>query len=66
VAQIQEQDAANQGQRGAVFLGVSKETGQTLFQRELPAPPVWDGMAVVAGQVFISTTEGRLTCLTGQ
>jgi hypothetical protein len=63
VTQIRDQQAAYQGQQGGLFLGVSKETGETVFQRKLPAPPVWDGMAAVTGHVFICTTDGRLTCL---
>jgi hypothetical protein len=38
-SKAREQDAAYQGQRGAVLLGVSATQGKTLFQLNLPAPP---------------------------
>jgi len=66
VAQTKEQDAAYEGRRGAMLIGVSAATGQRLFKLDLPAPPVWDGMAAAQGKVFLSDREGSLTCLEGK
>jgi hypothetical protein len=66
IRQIAEQEAALDGQRGALLLGVNKETGKTAFQCPLPTPPVWDAMAVIDGHVFLSTTDGHLRCLSSK
>ena len=65
-SKAREQDAAYQGQRGAVLLGVSSSQGTTRFQIDLPAPPVWDGMAAAAGKLFLCTQDGYVTCLAGR
>jgi hypothetical protein len=63
VAKIAEQDAAYQGKHGALLLAVSATKGNRIFQLDLSAPPVWDGMAVADGRLFISRKDGRLSCL---
>ncbi|MHC4914209.1 MAG: outer membrane protein assembly factor BamB family protein, partial [Planctomycetota bacterium] len=37
--------------------------GKELGNVELPAPPVFDGMAAAGGRLYVSTTDGRLRCL---
>ncbi|MBN2133268.1 MAG: PQQ-binding-like beta-propeller repeat protein [Sedimentisphaerales bacterium] len=32
----------------------------------MPAPPIWDGMAVAQGRLFVSTRDGAVLCLGGQ
>ena len=39
---------------------VAAETGKTIREIKLDAPPVWDGMAVAGGRVFIATIDGRI------
>jgi outer membrane protein assembly factor BamB len=63
VAQIAEQDAAYEGKRGALLLCVSTDKGRESFKLDLPAPPVWDGMAAAEGKLFLSTVDGCVTCL---
>jgi len=63
VARIAEQDAAYEGKRGAILMGVSKSEGKLVFQDDLPARPVWDGMAAAGGKLYISTVDGRVRCL---
>ena len=41
---------------------LSPEDGKVLASRELP-PPLWDGMAVAHGRLFVSTADGKLLCL---
>lgn len=41
---------------------VAAEDGKLLGQTDLP-PPVWDGMAVAAGRLFVSTRDGAVVCL---
>ncbi len=37
--------------------------GETLAKHTLDAPPVLDGMAIAAGNLYISNTAGELLCL---
>ena len=64
-AQIAEQDAAYEGQRGALLMGLSKAEGKPVFRMDLPAAPVWDGMAAANGRLYIATKDGSVVCLDG-
>jgi hypothetical protein len=57
------QDAAYEGQGGAVLMALSASAGETKCELDLPSPPVWDGMAVADDRVFLVTTDGRVICL---
>jgi outer membrane protein assembly factor BamB len=59
------QDEALAGKGGAFLLGLSAKKGETQFKVDLPSPPVWDGMAVAAGKLFIADKQGHLTCFAG-
>jgi outer membrane protein assembly factor BamB len=59
---LAEQDAALEGQRGGTLSAVSTETGESSTDLELKSPPVWDGMAVAHGHLFISCVDGVLRC----
>ncbi len=54
---------ALEGRRGGILVALSSETGATLSERKLDAPPVWDGMAAADGALYISTLDGSLLCL---
>jgi outer membrane protein assembly factor BamB len=62
-ARILAQDAAYAGRNGARLLVVSAANGATLAERDLPALPVWDGMAAAQGRLFISLADGSVLCL---
>jgi hypothetical protein len=55
--------ASFEGQRGAVLWVVSKDDGRKLAEYKLDSPPVFDGMAAAAGQLYVSTLDGRVTCM---
>jgi len=59
--QLAAQDKALQGRSGARLQAVDAATGETLAEYALRSPPVFDGLAVAAGRVFIATMDGRLT-----
>jgi len=50
--------------RGEVWI-LSAEDGSKLGQVALPAAPRFDGMAVIAGKVVVTTQDGRVVCLSG-
>jgi len=60
--QLAEQDAALNGQRGARLWGVSHAKGLTTHELELEGPPVWDGMAIAQGRLFVAGVDGKVTC----
>lgn len=63
VKELAEQDAALSGAKGAVLRLVATEDGKTLRELRLDSPPVWDGMAVAGGHIFVATIDGRILCL---
>ncbi|MBC8869714.1 MAG: PQQ-binding-like beta-propeller repeat protein [Planctomycetes bacterium] len=50
---------------GALLMAFSAKDGQELSKYELDAQPTFDGMAVAGGRLFLSTTGGRVICMTG-
>ncbi len=55
--------ASFDGRLGAVLWAVSKEDGRKLAERKLDSPPVFDGMSAAAGRLYLSTQDGRVTCM---
>ena len=42
---------------------MSTRDGGKLAEGKLPAPPVWDGLAAANGRLFVSRTDGVVSCL---
>lgn len=59
---LEEQDASLSGQRGARLLLVNVESGEKVANMNLESPPVWDGMIVARGKLFVATMDGRVKC----
>jgi outer membrane protein assembly factor BamB len=57
--------AAVEGRRGGVLQARSVADGSMLAEYRLDAPPVYDGMAVAGGRVYVSTKDGNLVCFAG-
>ncbi len=58
--------AAWEGRLGGRLLVLDAQTGDVLAEHKLPAPPVWDGLAVVRGKVVASLQNGQVVCLTAE
>ncbi len=58
--------AAFEGRGGAELWAFSARDGEKLAREKLPSPPVLDGMIAAGGRLYVSTTDGRLTCLGGE
>jgi len=41
----------------------SAATGKLTTTIELPSSPVWDGVAVASGRIFVTTENGSIVCL---
>ncbi len=53
---------AHPGEAGALLWRVCAREGRKLDEQELPAPPVFDGMASAYGRVYMVTNDGTLHC----
>jgi len=60
--ELDEQNEALEGHRGAKMWAVNVETGEQSAGLELTSPPVWDGITVAQGRVYVSTMDGKLQC----
>jgi hypothetical protein len=58
--------AAIEGRRGGVWQVRSGGDGSRLSQGKLDAVPVFDGLAAARGRLYVSTLDGRVTCLAGE
>ena len=58
----QEPWAAYEGRRGGRLLVLSAADGKTLRTLKLDDAPLYDGMAVAGGRMFLSTSTGKLIC----
>ena len=63
---LAEQDAAFRGKRGATLQVVDAGSGETITQLELNSPPVFDGLIVAAGKVFLCTMDGHVVAMDAQ
>jgi len=55
--------ASFDGRNGGVLWVVSKKDGERLAEYKLDSPPVFDGMAAAAGRLYLSTRDGKITCM---
>ena len=40
--------------------------GKKLAEYPLDAAPIWDGLAVASGRLYLSLNDGRVMCLGGK
>jgi hypothetical protein len=60
--QLAQQDDAFNGKLGARLQAVSAVDASTLFEYQLNALPIWDGMAAANGRLYLSTANGAVHC----
>lgn len=49
-----------EGRKGGVLVVLAAENGRELARYELPAPPVWDGLAAANGRLYLSLVNGAV------
>jgi hypothetical protein len=54
--------AAYKGELGGRLLAISATDGARLAEYTLDAVPVWDGIAIANGQLYISLADGTVQC----
>jgi len=55
-----------EGRGKGLLWTMSSQNGTKLSSLTLEAPPVWDGMAVANGRLYVSRADGVLECLSGK
>ncbi len=60
--QLEEEDASLEGHRGAKLWIMNVETGSQDGSLDLDSPPVWDGMVVARGKLYVATMDGQVKC----
>ncbi|MDP6634807.1 MAG: PQQ-binding-like beta-propeller repeat protein [Phycisphaerae bacterium] len=54
------------GSEGSLLFAVSAKTGETIARTKLDILPVFDGMISAAGDIYMSTVDGKVVCLGGK
>jgi outer membrane protein assembly factor BamB len=62
---LAEQSAAFEGQRGALLVAVSPDTGEKLAAYRLDFVPRFDGLIAANGRLYVSTLGDEVLCLSG-
>jgi hypothetical protein len=52
--------------KGAALMAFSATDGKQLARLDLPAPPVFDGLAAAGGELFLTLEGGRVMCFAGR
>jgi hypothetical protein len=52
-----------EGRKGITLLALSASDGEAVGETSLDAFPVFDGMSVAYGKLFVSDDSGTITCL---
>jgi outer membrane protein assembly factor BamB/SAM-dependent methyltransferase len=55
--------AALEGRHGGVLLVLSAADGKVLSESTLATPPVFDGLAIAQGRLYVSTADGKVLCI---
>jgi len=55
--------AAYEGRRGGLLAIYAREDGRKVAELKLDGAPAYDGLAAARGQLYLSTTDGRVLCL---
>ncbi len=56
------QDAALDGKSGGSLLAMNTAKGEFGSEVKLESPPVWDGMAVAQGRLYVASVDGKVIC----
>ena len=56
---------AYDGKLGNVLRVISPNDGNTISEQPIPAPPVFDGLSAARGNLYLSFTDGSISCFSG-
>ncbi len=55
--------AAFEGKEGSVLRIISPVDGATVSEQPIPGLPVYDGLSIARGRVYVSLADGRVLCM---
>jgi len=58
--------ATFEGRAGGRLCVLSAEDGEKLTEYKLDSPPVWNGMAIAYGKLYLATQDGKIRCFSGR
>ncbi len=61
--QIDTQQRSEDGELGSFLVVMDPKTGDMLEKRHLPSAPVFDGLSVANGRIYLSTLDGKISCI---
>ena len=53
---------AFEGRKGAILSLFSTRDGKKISEQDLDTLPIWDGLAVAHGKLFLSMQDGTVRC----
>ncbi|MEO6784753.1 MAG: PQQ-binding-like beta-propeller repeat protein, partial [Chthoniobacteraceae bacterium] len=59
---LAEEDEGLAGNRGGSLLAMDTAKGEIGSELKLESPPVWDGMAVAQGCLYVASVDGKVRC----
>ena len=62
VKKIEAQQQSEDGKLGSFLVVVDPKSGDMLAKRHLESAPVFDGLSVARGRIFMSTLDGKISC----
>ena len=66
LTKIDAQQRAEDGELGGKIIVINPTTGERVKAADLDSPPVFDGMIVANGRVYVSTLDGKVRCFGGE
>ncbi len=54
---------AYEGRLGGILWAAATDTGEKIAETRLDTAPVWDGIAVAGGRLYVSLEDGAVVCL---
>ncbi len=60
---MKQQETAWEGKKGGILQIYSKDNGEMLKEYKLDNAPIWDGMAIAKGAIYITCRDGSVICL---
>ena len=59
---LRSQREALEGSKGSLLWAISTADGEKLSERKLNGLPAWDGLIAARGRLYLTTTDGKVTC----
>ena len=65
VLDAKDPQAAFEGRAGGIVAVYARTSGKKAGEVKLASPPVFDGLAAANGNLYVSTRDGKVVCVSG-